>query len=85
MPIPREHPVIMYEQTEQQLIIFGGFCNYPINDQFGLNISKITGPEYAIYNISPILGPLTGKTRCVIKGEGFKPNLNFQVRFALGE
>ena len=65
------------------MIVFGGWANYPVNDQFALNIGKITGPEYAIYGISPILGPLTGRTKCNIKGEGFRPGLNFQVRFII--
>lgn len=43
-----------------------------LGDIYELNISKITGPEYAIYNIEPNLGPLTGKTKCTITGEGFK-------------
>lgn len=46
-----------------------------------MNISSIVGPEYAIYHIEPNLGPLTGNTKCLIKGEGLKSILNFYVRF----
>lgn len=54
------------------------------NDLFQLNISAITGPEYAIYSISPKLGPLTGNTPCTIRGEGFKSTSAFYVRFSSG-
>lgn len=51
------------------------------NDLFELNVSAITGPEYAIYGIEPNLGPLTGNTHCIIEGEGFKSTSAFYVRF----
>ncbi len=44
-----------------------------------LNVSSITGPPYAIYSLKPGLGPLTGKTRVVIIGEGFRDTPNIQV------
>jgi dynein heavy chain len=34
----------------------------------------ITGPPYTIYNIEPAMGPLTGKTKVSIKGDGFYEN-----------
>lgn len=37
-----------------------------------LNTSKITGPKYAIDKIKPTRGAITGKTKVVIKGVGFK-------------
>ena len=52
-----------------------------LNDLYELNVSAITGPEYAIYNITPNLGPLTGNTNCKIQGEGFKSTSTFYVRF----
>lgn len=51
------------------------------NDIYELNISTITGPEYAIYDINPKIGPLTGNTKCTLDGEGFKSTYNFYVRF----
>jgi hypothetical protein len=51
------------------------------NDLYELNVSAITGPEYAIYSITPNLGPLTGNTQCIINGEGFKSTSSFYVRF----
>jgi len=49
---------------------------------WSLNISKITGPPYAITHVKPNLGPLTGKTKCILLGEGFKQSQNIMVKFA---
>ena len=63
------------------MIIFGGWCNDFKSDMFTLNISAITGPEYAVYSISPCMGPVTGNTKCLINGEGFKSTSSFYLRF----
>jgi dynein heavy chain len=81
LPKQRENSSIIYDQSEQRILIFGGWSNNMRNDLFQLNISAITGPEYAIYDIQPNLGPLTGNTSCCIRGEGFKSTQNFQVKF----
>lgn len=56
-----------------------------MDDMWSLNVSTITGPPYAIFNIKPSLGPLTGKTKVSIKGEGFRHNQNITVRFYTGK
>jgi dynein heavy chain len=43
----------------------------------------ITGPPYAIFSIVPKTGPLTGKTKIVITGDGFKET-SIVVRFDAG-
>lgn len=48
---------------------------------WALNVSTITGPPYAIFGIKPNLGPLTGKTKVKINGEGFKSHPNIAVKF----
>ena len=48
---------------------------------WSLNVSTITGPPYAIFDIEPKLGPLTGKTKVTIKGDGFSDSQNIVVRF----
>jgi len=50
-----------------------------------LSVATITGPPYAIYSLDPALGPLTGKTRIVITGDGFKDSSNIMVRFSSGK
>ena len=56
--------------------MFGGWANNWLNDMVALNVSSITGPPYAIYSMKPALGPLTGKTKVIIYGEGFKDTPN---------
>lgn len=52
---------------------------------WSLNVSTITGPAYAIFGIKPKLGPLTGKTKVTILGEGFKQSTNIIVKFFAGK
>jgi dynein heavy chain, axonemal len=52
---------------------------------WGMNVSSITGPPYAIFSIKPSLGPLTGKTKVEICGEGFKNSTNILVKFFVGK
>lgn len=76
---------MFFDPNDSRLIIFGGWANNWLGDVVALNVSSITGPSYAIYSISPPLGPLTGKTRIVIKGEGFKDTHNIAVKFDCGK
>lgn len=48
-----------------------------------LKVNMITGPPYAIYTIEPKTGPLTGKTRVRISGDGFRET-SITVRFDAG-
>lgn len=63
------------------MILFGGWTNNWLGDTYSLKVSMITGPPYAIYNITPNMGPLTGKTKVRIDGDGFKDSNNIIVRF----
>jgi len=69
---------------ENQIVIFGGWNNKWLDDMWCLNTSKITGPKYAIYSINPKRGPVTGATKIVIKGVGFKQNGAIDVSFKVG-
>lgn len=53
-----------------------------MNDVWSLNVSTITGPPYAIFGIHPALGPITGKTKIQISGDGFKDSQNIIIRFS---
>lgn len=59
------------------MLLFGGWQNYAVGDWLGLQVGLITGPEYAIYSIEPLVGPITGKTKCLVKGEGFKQGVSY--------
>jgi dynein heavy chain len=51
-----------------------------------LPVGAITGPPYAIFDIKPSLGPLTGKTKVTIIGAGFKEMYGpINVRFTGGK
>jgi dynein heavy chain len=52
---------------------------------WSLNVSTITGPPYAIFDISPKLGPLTGKTKVNITGDGFTESNGICVSFNYGK
>lgn len=71
-PRPRESTAMFYDSTESRVIIFGGWANNWLNDMWALNVSSITGPPYAIFSIKPSLGPITGKTKITVIGDGFK-------------
>lgn len=75
----------MYDSVEQRVIIYGGWANNWLDDMWSLNVSTITGPPYAIFDIKPCLGPLTGKTNIVLLGEGFKQSTNIVVKFSYGK
>lgn len=51
---------------------------------FSLNVSKITGPPYAVVDIVPALGQLSGNVPVTIKGVGFK-DANIKVIFTCGK
>lgn len=72
---------MFFDSNDSRLIIFGGWANNWLTDMVALNVSSITGPPYAIYSIRPSLGPLTGKTKVIIIGEGFRDTPNIQVQF----
>jgi dynein heavy chain len=76
MPTPREYSGMTYDGRESRLVVFGGWNNGWLDDMYSLNIAKIVGPSYAITSAEPALGQLSGKSKLVIRGQGFKePNI----------
>lgn len=71
-PKARESPACFYTEENQRLYIFGGWANNWLNDMWVLPVGAITGPPYALTDIKPAIGPLTGKTKVIITGAGFK-------------
>lgn len=59
---------MVYDPNDSRLIIYGGWANNWLNDMWVLNVSSITGPPYAIFEIDPMLGPVTGRTKVRIRG-----------------
>jgi dynein heavy chain len=81
MPSPREYSAMVYDKN--QLVIFGGWNNGWLGDMFTLNVSKIVGPPYAITEIDPPLGQLSGGDIVTIRGQGFREG-NCNVYFTCG-
>jgi len=50
-----------------------------------LNVSTIVGPPYAIAEIIPKLGQLSGGTHILIRGIGFKETSSINIRFTCGK
>ena len=65
-PSPREYTAMFYDKN--QLTIFGGWNNGWLGDMYSLNVSKIVGPPYAITEIDPPLGQLSGGDVVTIRG-----------------
>jgi len=83
-PSPREYAAISYDTNSSRLLICGGWNNGWLADLWTLNVSKIVGPSYAITEISPPLGQLSGGVPITIKGCGFKDQ-NIKIFFTCGK
>ena len=84
IPSAREYAAMSYDQKDSRLLLFGGWSNGWLNDMYSLNVSKITGPPYAVVDIVPALGQLSGNVPVTIKGVGFK-DANIKVIFTCGK
>lgn len=84
MPSPREYAAMSYDSKDSKLLLFGGWSNGWLNDLYSLNVSKITGPPYAVTEIVPALGQLSGNVNVILKGVGFK-DATIKVIFTCGK
>jgi hypothetical protein len=64
--------------------VFGGWNNGWFNDIHALNVGKIVGPSYAITEIIPSLGQLSGGVEVLVKGVGFT-DASINVIFTCGK
>ena len=84
LPPSREYAAMAYDHKDFRLLVFGGWNNGWLNDLHALNVSKIVGPTYAITEIVPNLGQLSGNVPVTIKGVGFKDS-SIRVIFTCGK
>ena len=84
LPPPREYTTLSYDHRDSRLLVFGGWNNGWLDDMYALAVSKIVGPSYAITDIDPPLGQLSGGIPITITGCGFKDS-NIKVYFTAGE
>jgi dynein heavy chain, axonemal len=85
LPPAREYTSVAYDSKNYRVIVFGGWANEWLDDAYGLNVSSIVGPPYAITEIIPNLGQLTGGTPLVVKGVGFRDSADIKIRFICGK
>ena len=72
-PPPMADTMMSYDIGSGKAFIFGGWSNQWHGELYTCKISDVAGPPYNITNISPIFGPITGKTetfifRATVKG-----------------
>jgi dynein heavy chain len=84
IPNAREYAACSYDNINSRLLIFGGWNNGWLNDFHALAVNKIVGPSYAITEIDPPLGQLSGGSQINIKGQGFKDQ-SIRVYFTVGK
>jgi dynein heavy chain len=85
LPLEREYSSLIYDTKNYRLVVFGGWANEWLSDVYALNVSSIVGPPYAITEVVPNLGQLTGGTHIEIRGIGFKDTSDIKVRFSVGK
>jgi hypothetical protein len=84
LPPCREYTALTYDHRDSRLLVFGGWNNGWLDDIYALAVSKIVGPSYAITDIDPPLGQLSGGIPITITGVGFKDS-NIKVYFTAGD
>ncbi|GMH98843.1 hypothetical protein TrLO_g14194 [Triparma laevis f. longispina] len=82
LPPPRADTTLAYDSKGSKLIVFGGWANEWFNDIYLLDVGSVVGPPYAIMDIYPKLGPITGDTPIEITGIDFVNTADVVVRFA---
>ena len=83
LPCERGETPIVYDPKGSRIILFGGWANRWFGDLFICKVGDVVGPPYSINSITPIMGPITGLTRCTINGIGFRSGgSQATIRFA---
>ena len=72
IPSPRAETQIAYDPKGSRIITFGGWANKWFADLSVCKVADVVGPPYSCNSVDPAFGPITGGTKCTIKGMGFK-------------
>lgn len=81
IPGPRSDCSMSYDPKGSRLIVFGGWNDDWLGDIYSLDVGNIVGPPYAITDMYPNMGPVTGGTEITIVGIDFVNSTNIVVRF----
>ena len=83
IPVERGETPIVYDSKQSRIVMFGGWANRWFGDLYVCKVGDVVGPPYSITSISPVMGPITGQTTCVIQGMGFRSSgTQATIRFA---
>ena len=80
-PLPRCDTCMAYDPKGSRLIVFGGWSVAWHGDVYTLDVGNIVGPPYAVTDILPNMGPVTGGTEITIIGIDFINTQDVLVRF----
>lgn len=81
IPLSRSDNTIAYDPKGSRLIVYGGWADEWLDDIYSLDVGNIVGPPYAITDMYPNMGPVTGGTDVTIIGIDFINTTNIVVRF----
>lgn len=71
LPPPRADCAVEFDPKLSRLILFGGWQGEWFSDVHTLDVGSIVGPPYAISDVYPSLGPITGGTQIEVVGIDF--------------
>lgn len=80
-PSARSDTCLAYDPKGSRLLVFGGWADEWLGDTYSLDVGNIVGPPYAITDMYPSMGPVTGGTDITIFGIDFINTKNIIVRF----
>ena len=71
-PSPRADSPFAFDGESQKMYCFGGWANKWFDDFVACDLSEVAGPPYHVVSMSPVIGPITGRTVATIRGRGFE-------------
>jgi dynein heavy chain len=80
-PSSRSDTCMSYDSKGSRLIVYGGWSDRWHDDLYTLDVGNIVGPPYAITDMIPKLGPVTGGTHIIIVGIDFVNTNDVIIRF----
>ncbi|CAM9165488.1 unnamed protein product, partial [Laminaria digitata] len=81
-PLPRGDTQLEYYHQGGKLLLYGGWANRWFSDGFTLDVGSIVGPPYAVMDLTPNNGPITGETLLNIHGIDFINTEDVVIRFS---
>ena len=81
IPDARSDMSISYDPKGARLVLFGGWSGVWHNDVYTLDVGDVVGPPYAVMDIYPSIGPITGGNEVEVLGIDFVSTPDVIVRF----